>query len=175
MLLATAAAAADGDAGFLQLVQALPLMIMMWWLEMMGLFGMKGEMMPVAKERNLGHSGPVREGLALQPLALEGFRVAVQTPLLSAHLWGAGAFICGLHLSVHPRWEGLVSCGVLAGVRAVSRRCLAPFPMHWSAGWANLLTTLHSNPQSGVSISRPFQAGKLRRDLCTPDSFVAAI
>lgn len=70
-------AAADGDAGFLQLMQALPLMIMMWWLEMMGLFGMKREMMPVAKERNLDHSGPVREGLALQPLALGGFRVAV--------------------------------------------------------------------------------------------------
>lgn len=175
MLLA-AAAAADGDAGFLQLMQALPLlMIMMWWLEMMGLFGMEREMMPVAKERNVDHSGPVREGLALQPLALEGFRVALGSPLLSAHLWGAGTFIGGLHLSVHPRWEGWVSGGVLAGIRAVSRRCLAQFPMHWSAGWANLLTSLHSNPQSGVPIPRPFQAGRLRRDLCAADSFVAAI
>lgn len=105
MLLA-AAAAADCDAGFLMLMQALPLLIMMRWLEMMGLLGMKREMMPVAKERSLDRSGPVREGFALQPLALEGFRVAVWTPLLPAHLWGAGAFICGLHLSVHPGWEG---------------------------------------------------------------------
>lgn len=112
MLLA-AAAAADGDAGFLELVQALPrllllllLMVMMRRLEMMGLLGMKSEMMPVAKERNLDHSGPVRARLAPQPLALGRFRAAVRTPLLSAHLWGAGAFICGLHLSVHPRWEG---------------------------------------------------------------------
>lgn len=106
MLLATvAAAAADCDAGFLQLMEALPLLIMMRWLEMMGLLGMKREMMPVAKERSLDRSGAVRQGLALQPLAVEGLRVAVWTPLLPAHLWGAGAFICGLHLSVHP-WLG---------------------------------------------------------------------
>lgn len=105
-----AAAAADGDAGLLEMARALPrrllLMVMMRRLEMMGLLGMKSEMMPVAKERNLDHSGPVRARLAPQPLALERFRATVRTPLLSAHLWGARAFICGLHLSVHPRWEG---------------------------------------------------------------------
>lgn len=58
-------------------MQALPLMIMMRCLEMMRLFGMKRELMPVAKQRNLDHSRPVREGLALEPPALEGFRGAV--------------------------------------------------------------------------------------------------
>lgn len=92
-------AAADGDAGLVMLLQTLVVMVR---LEMMRLLGVKSEVMPVAEQRHLDHSGPVKARLALQALALEGFHGAVRTPLLSAHLRGAWPFIRGLHLSLHP-------------------------------------------------------------------------
>lgn len=101
MLLAAAAAAADSDAGLVELLQTLlVVVVVMVRLEMMRLLGMKSEVMSVAKQRHLDHSGPAKARLAR--LGLEGFQGAVRTPLLSAHLRGAGPFICELHLSLHP-------------------------------------------------------------------------
>ncbi len=100
-------AAADSDAGLVELLQALLLLlllllVMVVRLEVMRLLGMKSEVVPVTKQRHLDHGGPVKARLARGALALEGFQGAVRTPLLSAHLRGAGPFICGLHLSLHP-------------------------------------------------------------------------
>lgn len=100
LLAAAAAAAADSDAGLVELLQTLLVVVVMVRLEMMRLLGMKSEVMSVAKQRHLDHSGPAKARLAR--LGLEGFQGAVRTPLLSAHLRGAGPFICELHLSLHP-------------------------------------------------------------------------
>lgn len=109
-------AAADGHAGLVERLQTL--LVVMVRLEMMRLLGMKSEVVAVAKQRHLDHGGPVKARLARRALALEGFQGAVRTPLLSAHLRGAGPFICGLHLSLHPcqvsRRGGRLRVGIVA-------------------------------------------------------------
>ena len=69
------AAAADSDAGLVELLQTLlvVVVVMMVRLEMMLLLGMESEVMSVAKERHLDHSGPVKARLARRAFALEGF------------------------------------------------------------------------------------------------------
>lgn len=64
-------AAADRNAGLVELLQTL--LLMMVRLERMRLFGVKSEMMPVSKQGHLDHSGPVKARLARRALALEGF------------------------------------------------------------------------------------------------------
>lgn len=110
-------AAADSHTALVELLLTLVvLVVVMVRLEMMRLLGVESEVMPVAKQRHLHHSGPVTARLARRALTLEGLQAAVRTLLLAAHLRGAGPFICGLHLSLHP---GQVSrqmarcCGVL--------------------------------------------------------------
>lgn len=103
MLLA-AAAAADGDAALVELLQTLVLMLR---LEMMRLLGMEGEVMPVAEQRHLDHGGPVKARPALEAFALEAFGGgrgggSARTALLSAHLRRARPLVGGLHLSLHP-------------------------------------------------------------------------
>lgn len=90
-------AAAYSDAALVEVVQALLMLL----LERMRLLGMESEGMPVAKHRQLQSSGPIKARLPRGALALEGLQGAVRTPLLSAHLRGAGPFIRGLHLSLH--------------------------------------------------------------------------
>lgn len=93
-------AAADSDAGLVELLLLLVMVVM--GLETMRLLGMESEVMSVAKQRQLDHSGPVSARLARRALALEGFQGAVRTPVLSAHLRGAGPSVRGLHRSLHP-------------------------------------------------------------------------
>lgn len=71
LLAAAAAAAADSDAGLLELLQTL--LVMMVRLERMRLLWVKSEMMPVAKQGQLDHSGAVKARLARRAFALEGF------------------------------------------------------------------------------------------------------
>lgn len=66
-------AAADRNAGLVELLLLQTLLLMMVRLERMRLFGVKSEMMPVSKQRHLDHSGPVKARLARRALALEGF------------------------------------------------------------------------------------------------------
>lgn len=177
-------AAADSDAGLMELRQTwlqLLGMVVVVRLEMMSLLGMKSEVMPVAKQRHLDNSGPVKARLALEALALEGFHGAVRTPMLSAHLRGAGPFIRGLHLSLHPCQVSRMVPGRYTGVLARQAAddwgdLIRHSPLSGSVsphtqceGWANLLTSRHSNPQSGAPTRRFFQweieAGLARRCL----------
>ena len=188
-------AAAGSDAGLVELLQTLLLLVVLVVLvvvvrlEMMRLLRVEGEVMPVSKQRQLDHSGPVKARLARRALALEGLQAAVRTPLLSAHLRGARPFIRGLHLSLHPRpgvtarrAGGCVApgryCGGGAGVTGSWRLEGGSDPslsgsvslIHTDEGWANLLTSRRSNPQSGAPtlslFQRGIQAGLVRR--CLP-------
>lgn len=99
------AAAADGDAALVELLQTLVLMLLLLMrLEMMRLLGMEGEVMPVAEQRHLDHGGPVKARPALEAFALEAFGGGggARTALLSAHLRRARPLVGGLHLSLHP-------------------------------------------------------------------------
>lgn len=154
---------------------------------------MEGEVMPVSKQRQLDHSGPVKARLARRALALEGLQAAVRTPLLSAHFRGARPFIRGLHLSLHPRpgvtarRAGGRAGGWMCGSGSVLWWCWCDRQLmtgggsdpslsgsvsfiHTDEGWANLLTSRRSNPQSGAPtlslFQRGIQAGLVRR--CLP-------
>lgn len=170
MLLLLLLAAADSDAGLVELLLLLQtLVVVMVRLEMVRLLGMESEVMSVAKQRQLHHSGPVKARLPRRALALEGLQGAVRTPLLAAHLRGAGPFICGLHLSLHPGPAGWCDRKLMNRGFQI-RHCLAWFPLGVCEGWAQLLTSSRSNPQPGAPTLRPLQreiqAGLVRR--CLP-------
>lgn len=108
LLLLLLAAAADGDAALVKLplllLQTLLLLLRMMRLEVMRLLGMEGEVMPVAEHRHLHHGGPVEARPALEAFGREGLDGGARSPLLAAHLRGAGPLVGGLRLCLHPRW-----------------------------------------------------------------------
>lgn len=140
LLLLLAAAAADGDAALVKLLLLLQTLLRMMRLEVMWLLWVKGEVMPVAKHRHLHHGGPVEARPAVEAFGREGLDGGARSPLLAAHLRGAGAFVGGLRLSVHHRW---LRCSVLAdvvngsGLVLSGRWCddLGKWVDRWMVGW----------------------------------------
>lgn len=108
-------AAALREAGLLE-VWALLLMVR---LKRMRLPGMECELVPpsIPKHWHFYYSRPVKARLTSRAPALEHFKGAVRTTLLTAHFRGAWPFVRWLHLSFHPgAWRsGAAAC------RSVSR------------------------------------------------------
>lgn len=162
-------AAADSEAALV--VEVLqPLLLLERMSLLLLLLGMESEGMPVAKQRQLHYSGPVKARLARGAFALEGFEGAVRTPLLSAHLRCAGPLICGLHLSLHT--GRVSSCSLWrAGLTDswwVSDQTVTVwlgFPSHTPTVWSWLIDKWPLQSPVG-SAGWDSSRGKYRRDFC---------
>lgn len=92
------AAAADGVGG---LVELLPLLLMLLLKRMMVTEMSVVLSASVSQQRDIDHCGSVEPRLPHQPPVREGFEVAVWTPLLTAHIWGAETLVGRLRFSLH--------------------------------------------------------------------------